>query len=131
MQKIILFAACLLILSTVYGQNKSLTLSGKITDAQTGEALAGANIQVADARIGATSDEHGQYVFKNIPAGHHIMEVSFSGFNTTVLHIDVNENTTKDFALMPAVREQQGITITGVAQATNIRNSPVPAVLHT
>ena len=44
MQKIILFAACLLILSTVYGQNKSLTLSGKITDAQTGEALAGANI---------------------------------------------------------------------------------------
>ena len=126
MQKIILFAACLLTLSMAYSQNKSLTLSGKITDAQTGEALAGANIHVADARIGATSDEHGQYNFKNIPAGHHIMEVSFSGYNTTVLHIDVNENTTRDFALVAAVREQQGITITGVAQATNTRNSPVP-----
>ncbi len=101
-------------------------LAGRVTDAQTAQPLAGANVSIADARIDAVTNAQGEYSFKNIPAGHHIMEVSYSGFNTTVLHIDVNENSTRDFALTAAVREQQGITITGVAQATNIRNSPVP-----
>jgi iron complex outermembrane receptor protein len=124
MQKILLFAIGLLIFSITYSQqNKKLTLSGKITNAQTGLVIAGANIYVADARIGAVSNEEGQYIFKNIPAGHHIIEVSYAGFNTTVFHIDVNENAIKDFVLTIAVREQQGITITGVAQATNIKNS--------
>lgn len=127
MRKLLFFAAGVLILSTASGQpSTGLNLSGKITDAQTGSVLAGATIHIADARIGAVSNEQGEYNFKNIPAGHHIIEVSYSGFNTAVLHIDVNQNTTKDFALTAAVREQQGITITGVAQATNVRNSPVP-----
>lgn len=127
MQKILLFVACLSILSTASGQqNKGLTLTGKVTDAQTAQPLAGANVYIADARIGAVTNSQGEYSFKNIPAGHHIIEVSYSGFNTTVLHIDVLDNITRDFPLSAAVREQQGITITGVAQATNIRNSSIP-----
>ncbi|MDB5205302.1 MAG: TonB-dependent receptor [Flavisolibacter sp.] len=127
MQKLLLFVSSIFILFTVSAQlNKGITLSGKITDAQTGSPLPGASIYIADARIGSVTDDQGNYNFKNIPAGHHIIEISYSGFGTTVLHIDVNENSTKDFALTPAVREQQGVTITGVAQATNIRNSPSP-----
>jgi iron complex outermembrane receptor protein len=55
-----------------------------------------------------------------------LLKISYSGFTTTVQHIDVNTNSTINFTLTAAVREQQGITITGVAQATNTRNSPVP-----
>jgi len=127
MQKILLFVTCLSILSIAQSQqNKSLTLSGKVTDAETAKPLSGANVYIADARIGGVTNAQGEYIFKNIPEGHHIIEVSYSGFNTTVQHIDVNTNSTINFSLTAAVREQQGITITGVAQATNIRNSPIP-----
>lgn len=130
MQKLLLFVSSIFILHTLSGQsNKGITFSGKITDAQTGTPLSGATIYIADARIGAASDEQGQYSFKNIPAGHHIIEVSYSGFTTTILHLDINKNSVNDFALLAAVREQQGITITGVAQATNIRNAPVPITI--
>ncbi|RYY00082.1 MAG: DUF2012 domain-containing protein, partial [Gammaproteobacteria bacterium] len=109
MQRVLLMTAGLFCFMAVYSQQQNtLTLTGKVTDAQT------------------MTNAQGEYNFKNIPAGHHILEISFSGFTTAVLHIDVNESGTKDFALAPAVREQQGITITGVAQATNVRNSPVP-----
>ncbi len=36
-----------------------LALSGKITDAKTGEALAGATVSINDARIGAIADSSG------------------------------------------------------------------------
>ena len=127
MQRLLLFVGSIFVLFTASAQsNKGITLSGKIIDAQTGLPLSGASIYIADARIGAVSGEQGDYLFKNIPVGHHIIEISYSGFGTTVQHIDVTQNSTKDFILTAAVREQQGVTITGVAQATNIRNAPVP-----
>ncbi|RYZ29132.1 MAG: TonB-dependent receptor, partial [Chitinophagaceae bacterium] len=127
MQKILLFVTCFSILSIAQSQqSKGLTLSGKVTDTETSQPLSGANVYIADARIGGVTNAQGEYSFKNIPEGHHIIEVSYSGFNTTVQHIDVNTNSTVNFSLATAVREQQGITITGVAQATNIRNSPIP-----
>lgn len=130
MQKLLLFVVCVLAVASVPAQTiKGLSLSGKITDAQTAEPLAGASVYIADARIGAITNTQGMYNFKNIPSGHHIIEVSFSGFTTAVLHVDVADNSTKDFALLAAVREQQGVTVTGVAQATNIRNSPVPVTI--
>lgn len=130
MQKLLLFVGSIFILFTANSQSsKSITLSGKITDAETGSPLGGASIYVADARIGASSDEQGGYNFKNVPAGHHIIEVSFSGYTTAIVHIDLVQNTTKDFSLTHAIREQEGIIITGVAQATNVRNTPVPVTI--
>ena len=133
MQKILLFVTCFCILSIAQGQQaKGLTLSGKVTDAETSQPLAGANVFIADARIGAVTNSEGVYNFENIPSGHHILEVSFSGFNTTVKHIDVNTNSSFDFSLTTAVREQQGIIVTGVAQATNVPHPTValPASHH-
>ncbi|GAA4747207.1 TonB-dependent receptor [Flavisolibacter ginsenosidimutans] len=127
MQKLLLVivAVCFVIVANAQ-PSKGFSLTGKITDAQTALPLAGASVSIDDSRSGAVANAQGEYTFKNIAGGHHIIEVSYSGFTTTVLHIDISANTTKDFALVPAIREQQGIIITGVAQATNARNSPVP-----
>lgn len=130
MQKLLLFVLSVLFLSVSKSQQSNpITLSGKVTDAETGTPLTGANVYIADARIGAVTNTQGDYSFHNIPVGHHVIEVSYSGFNTAVLHIDVTGSGTRNFALTPAVREQQGITVTGVAQATNVRNSPVPVTI--
>ena len=101
-------------------------LTGKITDAVTGEALPGASIYIADIKLGTIADTGGKYFFRDIPFGHHLVEVSHIGYTSIIEHIDIDKNTEKDFALQPSVLENQGVIVTGVSNATNIRKSPVP-----
>jgi iron complex outermembrane receptor protein len=105
------------------------TLSGKVTDAKTGEPLAGASIYFTDDKIGAFSDASGKYVMKNVPAGHHLTEVSYSGYSSEVDHIEITGDLQKDFILSPVVVENQGVIVTGVSGATSVRKSPVPVSL--
>ncbi len=101
-------------------------LSGKITDAKTGEALSGAYVYFTDDKLGTSSDVNGQYALGNIPPGHHVVEVSFTGYGTLVEHIEISTDLQKDFALSPVIVENQGVIVTGVSGATSIRKSPVP-----
>ncbi len=102
------------------------TLSGKVTDAKTGEALPGASVYLTDDKIGAIADATGNYRLDNIPDGHHVIEISHTGYSTLVEHFEVNGNITKDFSLSPVVLENQGVIITGVAGPANMRRAPVP-----
>jgi iron complex outermembrane receptor protein len=103
-----------------------VTFSGKITDAKTGESLPGASIYIADVKLGAIADRDGKYFFRDIPTGHHLIEVSHAGYSSIIEHIDLDKDTEKDFALQPSVVENQGVIITGVSNATSIRKAPVP-----
>ncbi|HRE37634.1 MAG TPA: TonB-dependent receptor [Chitinophagaceae bacterium] len=104
----------------------NVTLTGKITDSKTGEPLAGASIYLADDRIGTYADANGKYMLTNIPFGHHVMEVSYTGYTTMVEHIQLTADTEKNFALSAMIMENQGVVVTGVAGATSIRKIPVP-----
>lgn len=103
-----------------------ISLTGKITDEKTGEPLAGATIYFPDDRIGAASNANGLYRIDNIPDGHHVVEVSYSGYATVVEHLELYSNTTKDFALSPVITENQAVVVTGVSSATSVRKSPIP-----
>lgn len=103
-----------------------VSLSGKITDAKTGEVLPGASVYFADDKIGAIADGQGKYILNNIPSGHHIVEISSTGYATLVIHLEINNNIEKDFSLSSVVIENQGVIVTGVSGATSIRKSPIP-----
>ncbi len=103
-----------------------ISLSGKITDALTGEPLPGASVYIADNKTGTYAGADGRYSISNIPAGHHVIEVSHTGYNTLVEHIEMSSSLEKDFALSPVIMENQGVIITGVTSATSIRKTPVP-----
>ena len=106
----------------------NVSLSGIITDAKTGEALMGASVFFQDEKIGTIAGADGKYNLRNVPAGHHLIEVSFTGYGSIVEHLDLVDDTKKDFTLMPAVRENTGVTITGVSNATSIRKAPIPVI---
>ena len=106
-----------------------LNLSGRITDSLTGQPLPGASIYFPEARIGAIANKDGVYQLRNVPAGHHLVEVSHTGYNTIVEHIDIVGNRQVNFALSPTIVESQGVTVTGVTSATSIRNAPIPVTL--
>ena len=103
-----------------------VSLSGTVTDSKTGESLAGATIYFVNEKIGTSADAHGKYQISNIPNGHHVVEVSHLGYATYVEHIELSENTEKNFLLSPVITENQGVIVTGVSSATSVRKSPVP-----
>lgn len=127
MKKLLLFAISVFIVLFSQAQEKSRTqLSGKITDAKTGEPLAGASIILSDSRTGTTSDSTGFYSLQNIPSGHAVIEVSFSGYKTLVEHLDLTGHHQHDFALSSSYVINEGVTVTAVAGATSIRKAPIP-----
>jgi iron complex outermembrane receptor protein len=109
----------------VYSQQK-LMLSGKVTDAGTGKPLAGASIYITDMKIGTVADAEGKYILRNVPPGHHVIEVSFTGYGSLAEHFDMTGDTEKNFSLSVSIIENQGVIITGVTSATSIRKAPTP-----
>ncbi len=103
-----------------------ITFSGKITDAKTGEVLPGTSILFPDLKLGTYADNSGKFQFSNIPSGHFLIEVSHTGYTSIIEHIDIDKNLERDFALQPSVLENQGVIVTGVSNATNIKKAPTP-----
>lgn len=127
MKLLIAFIAIALISQSGVAQNKIRTqLTGKITDAKTGEPLAGASVSLEDSKLGTTSNAQGLYSINNLPPGHTIVEVSYAGYETVVNHIDITVQNELNVQLRPSIREYEGVTVTGVAGATSIRKAPIP-----
>jgi iron complex outermembrane receptor protein len=101
-------------------------LTGKITDAQTGEALPGASIYLHDLKKGTISDSKGQYRIANLNPGKYLIEVTYRGYSSIIETVVVNGDTQKDITLRIAIVENEEVTVTGVSTATRTRQSPQP-----
>ncbi len=89
-------------------------LSGKIKDAQTGEALIGANILIEETALGAATDISGDYVILNIPPGNYRVRVSSIGYKTTIIEnvrIIVDRTTTISIELQPTALEMDEVVV--------------------
>ncbi len=128
MKKFIFFCLSVCFIQQLQAQPKIRTrLSGLVTDARTGLPLQGASIILSDSRIGTTTDSSGRYLLNNIPGGHSIIEISYAGYRTKVAHLDISKtDEERNFILQPTILENEGVTITAVANATSIRNAPIP-----
>jgi outer membrane receptor protein involved in Fe transport len=72
-------------------------LSGRITDAITGEALTGANIVLQGTKLGASADVNGKYFIVGIPAGNYEVKASFLGFQTKIIkNVEINIDRTTE-----------------------------------
>src|SRR5215203_5273791 len=114
MKRLFLLVFGLFIIHAVWSQARIRTqLNGKVTDSKTGLPLAGASIVLSNSRIGTTTDSSGNYLLNNLPPGHTIIEVSFTGYKSIVDHIDVTlGNNAKDFPLVTSIVENEAVTIT-------------------
>ncbi len=74
----------------LYAQNNSI--SGFITDQETGEALIGANVFIQETGNGMSTDKNGYYVIQNITSGKYNLIVSYIGYNTFKKEINLSQN---------------------------------------
>ncbi|NOS54620.1 MAG: TonB-dependent receptor [Cyclobacteriaceae bacterium] len=68
-------------------------LQGTIST-ESDEALIGAHLYIREIAKGAVADSYGQFQFQNIQSGNYTVEISFIGFETQRLNVEVKEGQT-------------------------------------
>jgi iron complex outermembrane receptor protein len=125
MKKLLVICIILLACRTANAQN---TLTGKITDKDSKEAIPGATIYLPELKAGAFSDRNGEYHIDNLPKTKVIIQISFVGYKSIVQKIDLSTTSVLNFALEQATTEMNEIVITGTSRATEITQNPVPII---
>jgi iron complex outermembrane recepter protein len=122
---IILF---IIISNTVSASNNTLfkSLSGKITDKETGEPIAGANIYLPDLKTGTISDNEGNYKIDDLPQIKVLVQVSFVGYKNIFETIDLKYVANKNFILEHSITEMNEVVVTGTSKAAEQKRTPAP-----
>jgi len=114
-----LFFALMFAATSLFAQNKSV--SGVVTNAQTGEKLLGANVVLLGTNLGAASDLDGKYSI-SAPSGKYTLRCSYIGFATQELQIDLTQNTEVNFDLTVT---EFTLSLSVIADRAKDRETPV------
>lgn len=100
-----------IVLSKSKRKRNDFTISGIITDTSTGETLLGASIIVVDRNQGVFTNEYGFYSI-TLPNGTHILEISYLGYTTKKLPIQLQEDINLNIELNASSSELDEVIIT-------------------
>jgi hypothetical protein len=97
-----LFIIIILLTTFLSSAQQKHTISGAVTDQQTGETLIGATIRLlGNSGIGVLSNSYGFYSI-TAPENTYTMVVSFSGYKSDTLEVSLAKDITHQFGLEPA-----------------------------
>jgi TonB-linked SusC/RagA family outer membrane protein len=102
-------------------------LTGTVTDSASGAPLAGAQIVLSGAAVGAVSSADGRYTLAGVPAGTYTLDVRRIGYSRLrIANVIVTDGgtTTRDVALAQRPFELQEQVITGVIDPTAGTKTP-------
>lgn len=98
------FAALVLplLLLAAHSPPEAGTVTGIVTDAESGDPLVGVNVTVEGTRIGSATDLDGRYTLREVPAGDQRLRFAFVGMETQRVDVTVRdgETHTVDVALV-------------------------------
>ncbi len=75
------------------------SISGKITETNSGKSLSGAGISLAGSYISTQSDASGNYTLKNLKEGSYTLHITYLGYQTIEQHIQLNANSILNFQM--------------------------------
>ncbi len=117
----------LLVVSAVVATSSfAATIKGSVYDKSSNETLFHSTVKLLDTHYFATTDDNGNYVLNNIPAGRYSIEVTYSGYTTAIQEISISDNDiiVADFALGEDAFMLDQVVVTGSKSETKRRNSP-------
>jgi outer membrane receptor protein involved in Fe transport len=90
------------------------TLSGTVTDSETGEVLIGVNILVLNEGLGVATEGDGDYEITNIPAGNYQIEARYIGYNSVVRDVTIENGveTVLNFELVISTSQLNELVVT-------------------
>tara|TARA_B100000929_G_scaffold157830_1_gene124979 strand:- start:679 stop:3597 length:2919 start_codon:yes stop_codon:yes gene_type:complete len=114
----ILRRSLIILLVAGMGFAHSQTLSGKITDSETGEPLPGAQVFVKGTFVGTTTDVNGAYSLD--VDGSVTVVIAYIGYKTQEV---ATSGGSGDFAMEPDVLRQDEVVVTGLVSTVKRRNA--------
>ena len=79
-----------------------VTLTGVVTNAETGEPVMGAGVVIPELGIGAVSQRDGTYAIADVPAGTHLVRAAAYQYHFSTVEAEVgDEGVALDFPLAP------------------------------
>ncbi len=99
-----------IILSKIERQDDDFTISGIVTDASTGETLLGASIIIKNSNSGVFTNEYGFYSI-TLSKGDYILEISYLGYVTKTLDVQLEANKNIKIELQPSSSELDEVII--------------------
>ncbi len=117
----------------VFAQNKptDANILGHVVDAQSGEHLLYATVQIKGTTVGVVTDETGHFRLINIDEGTYILKASFIGYKPMEQEVTISRNETKviDFSLEKDHLGLEEVVVT--AARSEQRRAEVPVIVNT
>ncbi|MEJ6613888.1 MAG: TonB-dependent receptor [Saprospiraceae bacterium] len=99
---------------------ENYTISGYITDAESGETLIGATALVKEIGNGAVSNEYGFYSI-SVPKGKYTLEFSYIGFGNVIKPFSLSANYKLDVEMSEMKNELAEVVVTAKEEDGNVR----------
>ncbi|MDL2265121.1 TonB-dependent receptor [Parabacteroides sp. OttesenSCG-928-G21] len=100
-------------------QERRVTLSGMMTDSDSGESLIGATVLVKDTRTGAVSNTYGFYSISLQP-GIYTFTFSYVGFSPFETTVDLVADKRLDVKLSPEAGQLSEVVVTAAGRNANV-----------
>jgi TonB-dependent receptor len=111
--QIMLTLLILIIATAAFGQG---AMRGVITDSSTTSPLIGANVYLTGTALGSATDLGGVYRIQRIPPGSYTLRVSYIGYKTKIIEVNIQHGTTSELDIALAVDVLKGETVEITAQ---------------
>ncbi|MDR8394626.1 SusC/RagA family TonB-linked outer membrane protein [Aliifodinibius sp. S!AR15-10] len=95
------------------------TVTGVVTDAQTGDPLPGANVSIQGTTIGASTNADGEYEITGVEPGSYTFVASFIGYQEETQDVTISDGqnqATINFDLQPAQTALDELVVVGYGQ---------------
>ena len=104
-----------------------VTLSGFVTDSETGEVLIGANIYVPDKQIGGSTNDYGFYSI-TLPKGEYTFRFAYMGYKSSDKTLTLSKDLKQHIELSPEILSTETIIVTAEAPDENVRSAEMGTV---
>ncbi len=92
-------------------------IKGKVVDKASNEALPGATVLLKGTNLGAATDLNGNYTVANVPVGNYTLIVTYVGYRTSTVPVEVVENQTVEKIIRMEATAVTGKEVVVTAQA--------------
>lgn len=99
------------------------SITGYVIDNSTGDPLVGANVLLSGTKIGSATDLNGKFLIPNVPAGNYGLTVSYIGYRSQNVNLNVIEKNTANLTLPLEAQAVSGQEVTITAQAMGQRSA--------
>lgn len=113
-----LFAAIFALLLPVLA-SAQFSVSGKITDQQSGEVLPGATVSIQNSTSNTVADANGKYTINNLNPGNYTLKVTYIGYEVATQNIVLSSDKTINFPLTLSTVLTDEVTVNGTRAAAN------------